>query len=193
MKARNVFAAAVLGLGALMAVSQASAQGFYIGGSVGESDADEGNAIPDLITSGSVDGKDSGMKFFGGYQFNQNLAVELAYVDLGKATYSGTFGPFPVTGGSVKTSGLNASVVGTLPLNPSFSLFAKAGLFTWEAKARDTTGGVPFSGKEDGSDLSYGFGGAYNLTKNFSLRAEWEQFEAVDQISLLSVGVAYKF
>ena len=64
MRARKVFAAAVLGLGALMAVSQASAQGFYIGGSVGESDADEGNAIPDLITSGPVDGKDSGMKFF---------------------------------------------------------------------------------------------------------------------------------
>jgi OOP family OmpA-OmpF porin len=193
MRARKVFAAAVLGLGALMAVSQASAQGFYIGGSVGESDADEGNAIPDLITSGPVDGKDSGMKFFGGYQFNQNLAVELAYVDLGKATYSGTFGGSPVTGGSVKTSGLNASVVGTLPLNPSFSLFAKAGMFSWEAKARDVTGGTPFSGKEDGGDLSFGFGGAYNLTKNFSLRAEWEQFEAIDKISLLSVGVAYKF
>jgi OOP family OmpA-OmpF porin len=193
MRARKVFAAAVLGLGALMAVSQASAQGFYIGGSVGESDADEGNAIPDLITSGPVDGKDSGMKFFGGYQFNQNLAVELAYVDLGKATYSGTFGGSPVTGGSVKTSGLNASVVGTLPLNPSFSLFAKAGMFSWEAKARDVTGGTPFSGKEDGADLSFGFGGAYNLTKNFSLRAEWEQFEAIDKISLLSVGVAYKF
>jgi OOP family OmpA-OmpF porin len=193
MRARKVFAAAVLGLGALMAVSQASAQGFYIGGSVGESDADEGNAIPDLITSGPVDGKDSGMKFFGGYQFNQNLAVELAYVDLGKATYSGTFGGSPVTGGSVKTSGLNASVVGTLPLNPSFSLFAKAGMFAWEAKARDITGGAPFSDKDDGADLSFGFGGAYNLTKNFSLRAEWEQFEAVDKISLLSVGVAYKF
>jgi OOP family OmpA-OmpF porin len=188
-----MFAAAVLGFGALMAVSQASAQGFYIGGSVGESDADDGNAIPGLITSGPVDGKDSGMKFFGGYQFNQNLAVEVAFVDLGKATYSGTFGGSPVTGGTVKTSGFNASAVGTLPLNPSFSLFAKAGIYTWEAKASDVTGGVLFSGKEDGGDLSFGFGGSYNVTKNFSLRAEWEQFEAVDKISLLSVGVAYKF
>ena len=193
MRARKMIAAAVLGLGALMAVSQASAQGFYIGGSVGESDADDGNAIPGLITSGPVDGKDSGMKFFGGYQFNQNLAVEVAYVDLGKATYSGTFSGSPVTGGTVKTSGINASAVGTLPLNPSFSLFAKAGIYTWEAKASDVTGGVPFSGKDDGADLSFGFGGAYNVTKNFSLRAEWEQFEAVDKISLLSVGVAYKF
>jgi len=177
----------------MLAVSQALAQGFYIGGSVGESDADDGNAIPDLITSGPVDGKDSGMKFFGGYQFNQNLAVELAYVDLGKVTYSGMFGALFVTGGTVKTSGFNASVVGTWPLNPSFSLFAKAGLFAWDAKARDVTGGVPFSGSDDGADLSLGFGGAYSLTKNFSLRAEWEQFEAVDKISLLSIGVAYKF
>jgi OOP family OmpA-OmpF porin len=192
MKARKMFAAAALGLGAMLALSQASAQG-YIGGSAGESDADDGNAIPSLITSGPVDGKDTGMKFFGGYQFNQNLAVELAYVDLGKAKYSGTFGGLPVTGGSVKTSGFNASVVGVLPLNPSFSLFAKAGLFAWEAKARDVTGGAPFSGKDDGADLSLGFGGAYNLTRNFSLRAEWEQFEAVDNISLLSVGVVYKF
>jgi OOP family OmpA-OmpF porin len=192
MKSRKMFAAAALGLGAMLALSQASAQG-YIGGSAGESDADDGNAIPSLITSGPVDGKDTGMKFFGGYQFNQNLAVELAYVDLGKAKYSGTFGGAPVTGGSVKTSGFNASVVGVLPLNPSFSLFAKAGLFAWEAKARDVTGGAPFSGKDDGADLSLGFGGAYNLTRNFSLRAEWEQFEAVDNISLLSVGVVYKF
>jgi hypothetical protein len=31
------------------------------------------------------------------------------------------------------------------------------------------------------------------MTKNFGIRAEWEQFKAVDNISLLSVGVAYKF
>jgi len=193
MKASKLCAVAVLGLGAMLAVSQASAQTFYIGGSVGESDADDGNAIPSLITSGPVDGKDSGMKFFGGYQFNQNLAVELAYVDLGKLQYSGSFFGTPVTGGTVKTSGFNASAVGVLPLNPSFSLFAKAGLFAWDAKARDVTGGVPFSGSDDGADLSLGFGGAYSLTKNFSLRVEWEQFEAVDKISLLSIGVAYKF
>ncbi|MDH5210327.1 MAG: hypothetical protein OEW96_01440, partial [Betaproteobacteria bacterium] len=67
------------------------------------------------------------------------------------------------------------------------------GVFAWEAKARDVTGGVPFSGKDDGADLSFGFGGAYNVTTNFSVRAEWELFEAVDSISLLSVGVAYRF
>lgn len=193
MNASRLLAAAVLSLGALLAASQASAQGFYIGGSIGQSDADDGNAIPDLITSGTVDGSDTGFKFFGGFQFNQNLGLELAYVDLGEATYSGNFLGAPVTGGSVETTGFNVSAVGTVPVNPSFSLFGKVGFFMWEAKARDITAGAPFSGSEDDVDLSFGFGAAYHLNKNFSVRAEWEQFEAVDSISLLSIGVAYKF
>ena len=175
----------------LLAAPQASGQ-FYLGGGFGKSDFDDGNAIPDLITSGSVDGSDTGFKLFGGYQFSQHFGVEMAWVDLGKARYSGAFGSAPVTGGSVATSGLNISVVGTLPLNPSFELFGKAGLFAWEAKARDTTGGAPFSGKDDGADLSFGIGASYNINKNLSVRAEWEQFKAVDTISLLSLGIVFK-
>jgi OOP family OmpA-OmpF porin len=194
MKTRKLVAAAVLGLGTLLAIPQASAQGFYIGAHVGESDADVGNAVPLLITSGSFDGSGSGMKLFFGLQFTRNLAVEMAFVDLGEATYSGTccFGT-PVTGGRLETSGFNFSFVGTVPLSPSFSLFGKAGFFSWESEARDVTGSVPFSGREYGTDLSYGFGASFQVTKNFSLRAEWEQFEAVDDISLLSIGVAFGF
>jgi OOP family OmpA-OmpF porin len=193
MRASKTFAAAVLVFGGLFAASQASAQGFYIGGSFGTSNFDDGNAIPDLITSGSVDGSDTGTKFFGGYQFSRNVGLELAFVDLGKAGYSGTFQGLSVTGGTVKTTGLNFSVVGTLPLNANFDFFGKVGLFTWESKASDVTGGVPFSGKDDGTDLSFGLGATYNLTRNLGIRAEWEQFKAVDNISLLSIGVAYKF
>lgn len=178
----------------VIAAPLALAQGqFYVGGSAGKSDFDDGNAIPDLITSGTVDGSDSGLKIFGGYQFNKNLAVELAYVDLGKANYSGTFFGAPVTGGSVDTTGLNFSAVGIIPLSPSFELFGKVGVFFWEAKARDTTAGMPFSGKDDGTDLSVGIGASYNINRNLSVRGEWEMFKAVDNISLLSLGIAFKF
>src|SRR5262245_29121134 len=182
----------LLAMGGLIAAPQAWGQ-LYLGGSFGKSDFDKGNAIPDLITSGSVDGKDSGFKIFGGYQFNQHFGVELAYVDLGKAKYSGMFGALPVTGGTVDTTGLNISAVGTIPLNPSFELFGKIGVFAWDAKARDTTGGVPFSGSDDGADVSFGIGASYNITKNVAVRAEWEWFKAVDNISLLSLGIAFKF
>ena len=189
----KLVAAALLALGGLVAASQTAAQGFYIGGSVGKSDFDDDNAIPDLITSGSVDGSDTGFKIFGGYQFNQHFGVELAWVDLGKAGYSGTFSGLPVTGGTVETSGLNLSAVGILPLGSGFALFGKAGFFAWESKAKDVTGGLPFSGKEDGTDLSLGIGASYDFTKNFGIRAEWERFKAVGDIDLLSVGLVYKF
>jgi OmpA-OmpF porin, OOP family len=193
MRATKLLAAAVLVLSGLVAASQVSAQGFYIGGSVGQSEFDDSNAIPELITSGSVDGSDTGYKIFGGYQFNQHFGLEVAYVDLGKASYSGRFGALTVTGGSVETTGFNFSAVGTLPLGSSFALLGRIGLFTWESKANDVTGGVPFSGKENGTDVSYGFGASFNFTKNLSMRAEWDRFKAVGDIDLLSIGVAYKF
>jgi len=193
MKARKWFAAALLGLGAAMAFSQASAQGFYMGASFGKTDADGGNAVPDLITSGSVDGTDSGIKLFGGFAFSRNIALEMAFVDLGKLTYSGSFGFTPVTNGTLETSGFNFAVVGTIPLNPNFSIFGKVGMFMWEAEARDVTGGFPFSQTVDDVDISYGFGAAYNFNRNFSVQAEWEQYEAVDSITLMSVGVVFRF
>ena len=193
MRTIKLFAAAVLVLSGLVAASAAPAQGFYIGGSVGQSDFDDSNAIPDLITSGSVDGSDTGFKIFGGYQFNQHFGLELSWVDLGKASYSGRFGALNVTGGSVETSGLNFSAVGTLPLGSNFALFGKIGFFAWESNASDVTGGFPFSGTEDGSDVSYGIGASFNFTKNLSMRAEWERFKAVGDIDLLSIGVVFKF
>jgi len=193
MRATKLLAAAVLVLSGLAAASQASAQGFYIGGSVGQSDTD--NSITSgLITSGTVDGTDTGFKLFGGYQFNQHFGLELAYVDLGKVSYSGSSGAAPVTGGKVETSGINFSAVGTLPLNPSFALFGKIGMFVWDAKASDVTGGAPFSATDDGTDVSYGIGASFNITKNISARAEWERFKLdSSDADLLSIGIVFRF
>ncbi len=186
-------AAAVLVFGALVAASQASAQGLYLGGSVGKSDVDE-SITSGLITSGSVDGKDTGYKIFGGYQFNQNFGVEVGYVDLGKVTYSGFSGASPVTNGKVDVSGLSISAVGTLQLNPSFGLFGKIGILDWKLKASDITGGVPFSDKATGSDVAFGFGVSYKITRNVSARAEWERFKFdSENANFLSIGIAYSF
>jgi len=166
---------------------------FYLGASAGASDIDD-KITAGLITSGPVDGSDSGMKLFGGYRFGRSLALELAYVDLGKLTYSGDFSGSPVTGGTVKVSGLNTSLVATHQATPKLGLFAKAGLYAWNAKASDLTGGVPFSSKDDGADLSFGVGADYFFTKNVGARVEWEHFELdPGKASLLSAGIVVKF
>lgn len=193
MQARTAFAALLAGCGFMTASTLASAQAFYVGAGFGSTDTGEGNAIPYLITSGTVDGKDSGFKIYGGFEFTPNLAVEMAYVDLGELTYGGTFGPDPVTNGRLETTGLNVALVGTVPVSPGFSLFAKGGIFAWSAEARDITAGRVFVGRDEGGDLSFGLGAAFYLNENLSLRAEWERFEANDSITLLSAGLAYRF
>ena len=166
---------------------------FYLGASAGASDIDD-KMTTGLITSGPVDGSDSGTKLFGGYRFGRNLALELAYVDLGKLSYSGDFSGTPVTGGKVKVSGLNTSLVATHQATPKLGLFAKAGLYAWDAKATDVTGGAPFSAKDDGADLSFGVGADYFFTKNVGARVEWEHFELdPGRASLLSAGLIVKF
>lgn len=201
-----MIAAAALVWGALLAGSTASAQGgLYIGGSLGKSDIDDEIAIPHFITSGTVDGKSSGFKIFGGVQFNPYFGLDLAFVDLGKASYSGSYFGTPVTGGTAEVWGFNVSAVGTVPINEGFAVFGRIGLFAWEAKARDTTGGFPFSATENGGDFSWGLGLSYGFTKNISARVEWERFGLggggygydwnvdLGHANLLSLGVVYSF
>jgi OmpA-OmpF porin, OOP family len=183
---------ALLALASLGVAPQAAGQ-FYFGGSFGKSDYEAGNVIPDLITSGAIESDDQGFKIFGGYRFNSNFAMEITYIDLGEAKYAGSFFGTPVVGGSLETTVANFSAVGILPLNQTFEFFGKVGFFAWEQKARDTTGGVPFSGKDDGTDLSIGLGASLNLTRNVALRLEWERFKAADDIDFLSLGVAFRF
>ena len=193
-KARKVLA--MVGLASAMAfVGPAFAQdaGFFVGGSVGQSDIDD-EITTGLIDSGTVDGKDTAFKMFGGYMFNRHFGVEAAYIDAGEVSYSGTFSGVPVTGGTVELSAFNVSVLGNFPVNEQFSVFGKIGLFSWEAEANDTTGGMPFSADDDGTDVSFGVGVAYNFTRNFGLRAEYELFKTDDaDVSLISIGAVWRF
>jgi OOP family OmpA-OmpF porin len=192
MEIRKVLVASALALSGAFAASQASAQGF-IGGSIGQSDIDDEIAV-ELITSGTVDGKDTAWKIFGGYMFNRHFGLEFAYVDLGEVSYSGSFFGAPVTGGKIEVTGFNISAIGAYPVSEQFSVFGKIGLFIWEAEASDTTGGVPFSDKEDGTDLSFGVGVSYNFTRNLGVRAEWERFESSDaDASLITIGLLWRF
>jgi OOP family OmpA-OmpF porin len=198
MRATRTLAAAALALGGLIAAFQAPAQGIYIGASAGTSSFDS-DITTGLVTSGTVDKESSGYKIYVGYEFNQNFAVDVSYVDLGSAAYSGSYFGTPVTNGTVDVWGLNLSAVGTLPLNSTFAVFGRVGLFAWEAKAKDTTGGVPFSDVVSGGDFSFGAGLNVRFSKNLSARVEWERFGLtgydfdLGNADMLSAGIVYKF
>lgn len=203
---------ALAALIAAASVTSAFAGEVYVAGSIGQSSFDINKGrIDGLLTSAgaaavssSLNKTDTAYKIQVGYQFNQNFAVEGGYIDLGKAKYSASF-----TGGGAnadaKASGLNIAALGILPINQSFAVFGKLGLIN--AKVESTVSATGPGGSASASVSStdwrpnYGIGVNYNVSKQFSIRAEYEQFSKLGNasrtgeadVNLLSVGVAYKF
>ena len=200
----------LIALSAALGVSSAQAAdtGFYVGGSFGQSTANDFNGSDidaDLATIGitsstSTDDSDTGWKVFAGYRFMKYLAVEGAYTDLGEFTAHSTV-TSPSAGivdSSIETDAWTISALGILPLGDSFSLFGRVGVNIWSADYSDTftIGGIPGSASEDddGTDWVYGVGAAWNFTNNLSLRGEWERYDLGDgDVDLWSAGLSWNF
>jgi OOP family OmpA-OmpF porin len=126
--------------------------------------------------------------------FGRHFGLEGAYVDLGDVRYSGSFSGTPVSGGKVELKGYNIAAMLSYPMSEEFSLFGKLGIFLWELRASDTTGGRPFSSSNRGRDVSFGLGAGYNLGRHLAVRAEWERFKLDDVgADLLSAGLLWRF
>jgi len=115
--------------------------------------------------------KDTSLKVFLGYQLSDKLAAEIAYSSYGELI------DVPGTTSTIEVSGLEASVLGKLPVNSKFSLFGRVGFWAWDAS-------IPFYGSylelEDGVDPFFGAGLEYNPTDKLQLRFEVNQHEIAD-------------
>ena len=162
----------VLFLSTFLIPTLANAQG-YIGASIGQSDYEDEET-------------DTGFKIYGGYQVNQNFAVEGGYTDLGEVS-DGSF--------SLSSNGFEVAAVGMLPINPQFDVFGKLGLFLANTEASAVGFG---SADDDSSDIFFGLGLSYHINQQISIRGTYD-FYGVDffgsdlDIDLLAVGVDFKF
>ena len=206
-----VAAIAVIGLGA----AAPSYANWYIGGSVGKSDIKFDNAAQsaqflDLgFTNASTvsNTKDTGYRLFGGYQLHKYIAIEAAYVDLGRFGFRTDVTPRGSLSGSTRIDGFELSAVGTVPLGERFGVFARVGALAAQTKTSYTGGGSieTLLGGENqrkrSTDLSYGVGINYNINKNLSVRADWSRYEKLGDVltggrtnaSLYALGLVYRF
>jgi len=173
---------AALGTAALPAAAQGS--GPYFGISAGTTSVDLCNQVAGLGLT-SCDDKDTGLKVFGGARVSPNFAFEIGWVDLGKVTLSGPGGT-----GQITVDGIQAAALGIAPVSPQVHLFGKLGFFLWDGKA--TAPGLSLT--DDGTDIMFGFGVGWNITKNLTLRGEWENFDIDgDDVTMFSVGLQINF
>src|SRR5579872_1876738 len=185
--------------------------GWYIGANVGKAKAniDDSKISGDLIASGfgapafSDNNRATGYKLFGGYQFNQNFALEAGYFDLGSFGYTATTLPPGTLNGQAKFNGINLDAVGFLPFTEQFSAFGRIGLD--EVKAKDTFSGtgvvtvINSNPSERSLKYKIGIGLQYAITESLAVRGEMERYRVPDGvgntggIDLLSLGLVWRF
>ena len=156
----------------LLLLSPAAWAGAYVGGSIGQADADSG-------------GDGSSWKVLGGFTFAQYMGVEASYRDLGGD--SQTIGTTEL---GYDASSMDVFGVGRLELGEKFGVFAKAGLAFIDVEAWVTDpllGTISTSDSE--SEFAYGVGFDYSLGEKFALRGEYESLE----FDVISLGGVFRF
>ena len=157
------------------------------------------------FTTNSISDRDrnTGFKVFGGYQINQNFAVEGGYFDLGKFGYTANTTPAGTLSGNMRVTGLNLDLVGSLPLFERFAAFGRVGVNY--ARTRDNfsstgaVGVIDANPSANGTNYKLGLGLQYALSDAWSVRGELERYRVKDgvgnrgHIDMASVGLVYRF
>ena len=168
-------------------------KGWYLGATFGQSSMD----LEDCGGGVDCDDEDTAWRILGGYQVNRNFAIEVGYHELGTATQS-------IPGLATldfKANAFELLAVGMLPINNQFSLYGKAGIYRGEVKATLNVLGSSDSLKETNTDLTFGFGAQFNVTRELGLRAEWQRYTSMgdnatigeSDVDVMSLGLVYRF
>jgi opacity protein-like surface antigen len=190
----------ILAAALFTACTTASANG-YLGLSAGQASFDniQGHlSSPIYSTSQSLEISDDdspAIKLFGGYEFNQYIAIE------------GSIGGYDaldgqtVSVGDMKFAAVQAK--GMLPIGEQFNLFAKGGFAYFGAEFKSSL----YTVSDETVTGKFGLGAEYALTPNVRVMAEWEYMKpeldllkagsataSIDaEINVLSLGVSYHF
>jgi opacity protein-like surface antigen len=173
----------------------ASAQDWYAGIGLGQSENKQRLGKiggPGFI--GTVDNEDSSWKIFGGYRlWDEFVAVELSYADIGKTTATGTSGGSASTG-THEVETFTIGLVGRIPITDPLGVIIHLGFSRNASKLNTNIGGTgTFAGATD-FEFYWGGGVQYEITETIGLRAEFERFD-VDgyNVNLLTGGILYRF
>jgi len=143
---------------------------FYAGADVGRTKIDD------------IRDHDTSVGAFVGYNFHQNFAVEGGYRRLADDDYrSGALKA------SAKVDQLHLSVIGSLPVSESVSVYGRLGVNRLEAKASIDN----WSYKDSTTKALYGVGASYAFSPAVSARVEVQK--PASDATNVSAGVAFQF
>jgi opacity protein-like surface antigen len=128
----------------------------------------------------------TGFELIVGTEVSRNLSLELSYIDFGKAD-NGTTPALHLEGDAFTAGALLKAKVGK-----TADVFLKLGMLSWNREvSRDGTGVI---GKDDGTDILYGFGVMVKATESLSIGARYNVYDFDgDDVTMLSVNAQLGF
>jgi hypothetical protein len=191
-------AVTLLALGGISSVSYAeeNPSGLYVGAGIGQFNVqiDDINQTDNAIQR--LDDDDAAWKAFVGYRFNRFIAVEGAYLDLGKpngrSSASGSSGDY-----RLRVKGFAPYVIGTLPLGP-VELFGKAGYYFYDVDLRvdiDDPLAPDIDSSKSDEDFIYGVGVGATFFDHLNARLEYERVDSsvIDDADALWLSASWRF
>jgi hypothetical protein len=177
---------ALLGL-----ISPISAHASYFLAAFGTSEVDEEGFKDDTAT-----------RFGVGFGGSEQYQFEFSYLNLGEfeatdaalAEISSITG-VNVTNTTVEITGIDLSVLSSIPLNDAVSMRGRIGVYMWDTEFTVSIAGFGDEGfSDDGNDVGFGFGLDIALGESAGLTFMYDQYEAFDaDIQLLNAGIKVDF
>lgn len=151
--------------------------------------------------------KENSFSIGGGYKFNNTLALEVTYRDLGSENYrDGDYLDadfYYEESGKDSFDALNISVVATLPVGEAAGIYGRLGIGKVKYKVsydyEEVWNGDYYSESGSESDsknrVLAGIGFQYAINTSFALRAEYSQYQKWEDLTLSSttIGLTYQF
>ena len=197
----------ILSISAAIALSLASAgiqaQGWIVGGAIGQSKQQDYDVGGPIATRDDVD---TAARIVGGYMTSRRHGVIASYIDLGAGRYDG-----PALGGfedTLEAEGIDVSYLISWPPGSQerISLFGLIGVFIWDQDVSFSDASGDFLYRDEGTSFSFGVGTSINLQADgmsrWNVHAEWQVFKDVgddrnsgheEDRDAFTVGIAYRF
>jgi len=192
MKFKLAAAVAALSVATVPAAFADENAGWYLGGGVGQFNAqiDDFDQVDNTVDD--WDNDDTAYKLFAGYRLNKLLSFEVDYINLGEP--SGAVVPGFNLDAAV--DGFAPYVVATLPIGNMFEVYGRLGYFFYDATVgveSELDDRVEFD--EESEDLVYGAGVGANFGEKLNVRFEYERFEleGLDDSDSLWLTAAWRF
>lgn len=128
----------------------------------------------------------TGFELMIGKEISRNVSFELSYIDFGEADDEAT----PTR--HLDSDAITAGALLRAKVGKTADVYLKLGMFSWDSEL--TQDGAGILGKNDGSDIFYGFGASVKTSDKISLGARYNIYDFDgDDVTMLSINAQLSF